>query len=128
MWYDQDIPELEKKLNTAVVEFLYSELSLTTLEQRARSLTEDGLIYHYRSCSCSPDDRFDVLEPPAGSVCSWSVLLSLLTGDYDPRSELGKFEAFEFRCHSPIVFSWVNAELQLFRAFTKATKVYSWTK
>ena len=120
MWYAcQTIPQLEYTLNLAV-DLLGLQSNFSTLEGRMTHLKENGTVYNYTSCQCSPETFFEAFDPPPGSVCSWSCLLSFLTGLVDPRASLKTFQAFSLRCHSP---SLVQEESDLFVAFTNITKV-----
>lgn len=121
-WYAyQDVPQLEHELNTAVDQLgLHS--SFNTLEGRMTNLNENGTVYNYLSCACTPDISFDAFNPPPGTVCSWSCILSLLTGWVEPRASLDVFNAFSLRCHTP---NMVHEESDIFVAFTNITKVVS---
>jgi hypothetical protein len=119
----QDIQVLEAALNTAV-HVLGLNSQFNTLRARMRNLADNGTVYSYMKCQCSPDVAFDAFEPPADSVCSWSCLLSLLTGLPDPRANLDAFDAFSLRCHRPRSdVTNLEEETDLFMAFTNITKV-----
>ena len=122
MWYFQDIQELELALNTAADE---NQLpcNFLTLHDRMHFLSQNGTMYHIGYCQCSPDLRYDTIEPPTGTVCSWSVLLSLITGLVDPRESLNTFPRDSHWCHSPYGPIIQTPEYDIFSAFTDMTKV-----
>lgn len=122
LYASQDIQELETALNIAAGA---SRLpcNFTTLEGRMDFLNQNGTIYNLRSCLCSPDLKYDTFEPPDGSVCSWSVLLSIISGLVDPREALNAFPKDSYWCHSPGGPNMQNPEYEVFAAFTDITKV-----
>ena len=120
----QEIVLLETALNEATQD-LGLPSNFITLEERMNFLRQHGTVYHYRSCQCLPDLSYDTFDSPEGSVCSWSVLLSFLTGLPDPRSSLNAFPINSLLCHSPYGINLQQREYDIFSGFTGCTKVGS---
>lgn len=115
-----NIPELEAALNTATDE-LGLPCNFLTLVARMNFLRQNAkVVYNLKSCQCSPDKRYDTFDAGKGTVCSWSVLVSLLTGLIDPRASLNAFAKSSVVCHTPY-----GPNIDLFNAFTDYTQVRS---
>ena len=117
-----NIHQLDAALNTAVVE-LGLHCNFRTLQDRMSFLSQNATVYNLRCCHCSPDKQFNTFDPPEGSLCSWSILISLLTGLVDPRASLNAFASNSLLCHSPYGPNMQQAEYDIFTAFTDYTKV-----
>ena len=118
----QEIVLLETALNEAT-EDLGLPCNFRTLEGRMNFLRQYGTVYHYRSCLCSPHLSYDTFDSPEGSVCSWSALLSIVTGLPDPRSSLNAFPINSLLCHSPDGIDLQQREYDIFGGFSGCTKV-----
>ena len=121
-WYSQDVVALEAALNEAVASLDLNE-GFKTMDERMKSLSAKGIVYPFQFCTCSPNAAYFILDPPDDTVCAWSVLLSILTGQEDPRAELEVFQPHEFPCHSQNYDDFLNRESKMFNAFTNTTKV-----
>ena len=124
-WQDQSIFVLEDKLNETS-----GQLGLATrfnsFDARMTHLKSTGLVYNFCSCQCS-SEVYETFDPESGTVCSWSIMISLLTGEEDPRFSIFAnplFEAYSLNCHA--LYGPPNIEdggFDVFAAFTDMSKV-----
>ena len=96
MWYHQNAWTLQETLN-ATAEKLAVAVYDPSLDGKSENLSKGNVI---RNKSCQHASNFNVYEPPPGSVCAWSCLMSVVTGAQDPRWIEDTFEANTFPCHT----------------------------
>ena len=119
MWFGHDFYDLQEALNNAS-EKLGTDIYTPKLEERFRNLAQ-GIIVANKICPHSPT-TFYVFDPPQGTICAWSSILSVVTGAQDPRWIEGTFDDMAFPCHLPGI-NPMNASMNMFMAFSKMTNV-----
>jgi hypothetical protein len=106
---------LQEALNKAAEKMAVS-LYTPDLDDRFQNMARGHVI---NNKSCPHASNFNLFEPPRGSVCTWSVLMTLVTGSRDPRWTEGTFDQFNFPCHSVDM----NSSMNMIIAFSEITQV-----
>ena len=115
IWYLQNVWILQENLNAAA-EKIGLPLYSPPLDDRFLNLSQGNVIQN-KSCQHAPN--FNVFNPPSGTVCAWSSLLSVVSGLQDLRSIENTFDYAAFSCHTPNL----DNSMDMFMAFSTLTNV-----
>ena len=115
IWYQQNVWTLQQTLNETA-EKLAVAVYDPSLDGRFENLSRGNVI---RNKSCQHAANYNVYEPPPGSVCAWSCLMSLVTGARDPRWIEDTFHTNAFPCHTQNM----DATMNMIIAFSQMSNV-----
>lgn len=114
IYYDQNVFNLQEALNSAA-EKMQVSLYVPSLDDRFSNLNLGQVI---RNQACHHMDSFNVYDPGANSICAWSSIMSVVTGNRDCVYIEEIIPPLHFLCHTS-----EDEAMTMIQAFSDYTQV-----